>query len=471
MAFIHITDAGDDGTGDGTTFGTAFATPEKGLTDSAAGTTSFGSSADIILLHYSATPYPGAWSPVIKRGTVMTGVDSAGIRWDNGEHWNTGSPDWVGLFTRDERPTIQSTSGTVVAAYEWTSWHGLVLDGDGTATLGLAGAGGNREVFFTDILVKNIAGVALSALESQSVGIRYHAMDCDSGAVNTSRPQIEIHGLIAERVSTSGAVSPVSMGGGNCIVAQGVVYNCGNGSGAAFNLTAASSECRNSIAFDNDTAWGFRSNPTKTNCNSYSSNPASYHTTANYEGGGVPATCLSVDPEFVDAAGGDFTILPTGPMAGSGAALATPPTGTFARDFVGETWSSPPSIGAYEAPLVAAPVIVFHRGDASVAANGTWFFRADEYESSFTVTTEDSIVELQYRLNGGPWMDLTASAGTHTVELELRDGYNNIAVRAEDSVAQETVAAAVVRLVRLPAGLLTPEMVLDHLPKFISEEF
>lgn len=344
MTDYHVKVSGDDGTGDGSE-GNPFRQIGAAMSVcSAGGSAAFQSSPDRVLVHYDATGTYDAVPVEVDRGIPVVGVDSTGAEWDT-----TDLPTLIGLLVRDERPVITASSGTLVTFYEWQSWHGLILDGQGTATAGMAAASGRYETWCSNVLIRNVDGHAFTGADTGSIYTRIGAMDCDGDglAVNGFAGAIEVNGFFALRCTGHGIASAKGQ------LQHGVVVGCGSGSGRAVNIADASTELRNWIAYDNDTPYGFGSGPTLTNCNAYTSDAGSYHTTANYEGGGVPATCLSVDPLFADVGADDLTLASGSPMIGAGAVQFAVSAGVFGADFLGTEWLSPPAIGAYEVEAVS----------------------------------------------------------------------------------------------------------------------
>lgn len=352
MATYHVKITGDDATGDGSE-GLPWRTIDFAMTQCLAGGTSFESSADEVLVWYggTASDYAGDWSTVVRRGVPVIGVDSAGYRWDDFTPWGGGPADRTGVYARNERPTVQTSSGTrVIQTYEWQSWYGLILDGDAKTTNFGFFPSGTREYKVVDCIVRNIGtGGAFTGVESGSIFLRCTVHTTDCPVLGTARPNVTVKGLIAyDCAHTSGDTLAVD---GNSVVKNCVIYNCGTaGANSAFGTTSGTATVENCVALDNLGAYGMLTGPTYDACYSWSTNPGVYHFTDNWEAGSPPSGNFEADPQFEDPASNDFMPATGSPLIGAGAAISDP---DFAWDSMGTEWASPPSIGAVERAGVA----------------------------------------------------------------------------------------------------------------------
>ncbi len=127
--------------------------------------------------------------------------------------------------------------------------------------------------------------------------------------------------------------------------ANAVVENCTLSDNGRHGLNALGGTVRNVVATGN-TQYGIKATaPTVYACDAWGNGYGDYSGTVG------DAASLSVDPVFADQASGDYTLTPSSPCVGAGAAqtLGEP------DDLAGVAWSSPPSMGAYE---VGAPALL-----------------------------------------------------------------------------------------------------------------
>lgn len=352
MTTYHVKTTGDDGTGDGSE-GNPWRSIDYALTQCAAGSTSFGSSADEVLVWYDASgTYAGAWTPVITRGTVVVGVDSQGVRWDTRAHWSTGTDDSAGLFSRQERPTVTASSGTVVPFYEWTRWVGLKVDASGGSANGFAASSSNREVEIRDCEIIGGSGTGITGTETGSLVLRCIVRGW-TGALaitDSAQPGVTFAGCLAYDNAGRATITGTGSLAENC-----TAYNNATGFSATGFWEVNAGTAVNCIAEDNGSDYGFRTLGTVTTCNAYTSDAGTYHTLGNYEGG-TPAGCTEVASQFVDAAADDYRLAAASPLIGAGTAVAT---AELDVDLRGLPWLSPPSVGAYE---TEPPVDIIVRG-------------------------------------------------------------------------------------------------------------
>jgi hypothetical protein len=332
----HVKVTGDDGTGTGTE-GNPWREISFALTQVAAGSTAFDSSADEILVWYDATlTYTGNWTAVTTQGVPVIGVDSTGIRWDNGLHWSTGQDDQFGLYVRQERPTVVASTGAVINHYQWQSWYGLDLDGQSGSGKGVTGSG-TQEMKFVDCVIRDTGAVAVDNIGANSLFYRPIIHDCSGDIFNSASVNIDVSGGLF--YDNTGVLTLTNTG---CLVEACTLWGNGSGSGTACNVSSASSTCRNVICQDNSTDYGFPTTPTLTDCNSYTSDSGSFHTTSNYNG--VPAAGnTEVDSVFVDSAAKDFHLLDSSTLVDAGATVTE-----IDHDVDFFLFDSDPSVGAYQ---------------------------------------------------------------------------------------------------------------------------
>lgn len=297
---------------------------------------------------------------------VVTGRDSAGVI----------CADSIGTFNRAEKANVTFTDidgfvGQLAANYYF---HGLELGGAGAT-----GAGRSLDLIQmwtgSTVLVE-VCDIhdTRSGIELQSGTVRETRLANCAYGIGIDTGDVVVEACIFEScdydVDNTPIIPPgcgiVFGGGGQTLtVTNSTFWRCGqvgyfpiSSSGGVQTDDLAT--LTNVLVVDGAGAYGLVGS-THTNCNSWSSDAGTYHTTANWSGtkGG---TDLEADPLFEDAPSGVFYI--GEPTLETGGAATT-----VARLYSGATMPSPPPVGALDGTFRITGVTVDSAEQVTVSFN------------------------------------------------------------------------------------------------------
>jgi phage gp46-like protein len=274
MVTYHVKISGNDITGTGTE-SNPWRTITFGLSQCAAGGAAFDSSADELLVWYDATT-PYAESVVFpgggKTGLVAYGVDSAGVRAD-AAGWN-----------RDEMVVVQPVAAVGVQFDDWSHMRGFEFDGvNAGANNGADTLGGARISWLEDCEIQGFNGLGWTNHGNGSESDRLEVNDC-TGGIGIDAGVATGVSIRTTLVTGCAGTRGIQVIGANAVVEHCTVTGCGTVGGYGIYAPGAGTFVRNCIVADNLTAYGIRTSGAVNvvNCCAYTSNPATFHTAANF---------------------------------------------------------------------------------------------------------------------------------------------------------------------------------------------
>jgi hypothetical protein len=320
MTDYHVTTVGNDANS-GLSKALAFRTVKHAYTQASAN--------DTILLYYDAASehefFEGALFTLTKNINFI-GVDSADVRADD-VVINGAATTW----NKDEQPVILWTGSYTGRCFEPRTsanivFRGITLDGSGTTRALISNSGETGiwqayDCYFRGSDKSNIA-------ESPTIALHRSGDEIHRCFVLGGRRNVNLeNGASASFCIFSGSWTYGVNGVGgsdtfymeNCLV---LYANEAKNSTIALQdiiyLGSSANIIRNTIAYNNNTTHGIdTADQAWDNVNSWTTDGALYHTTANYAGTKT-AEHLELDPLFIDAVAGDFRLQDSSPMLGAG---------------------------------------------------------------------------------------------------------------------------------------------------------